>query len=373
MKASYTPETYPPMKSIQRFKHLFRRTLLGSILALFTTGAARGTWYEQPVADVTEVVYTDHGAVDTNWNIYYCSSPTEQMYAIYNPGPGANWIGSRVAANCSTSWNNIACDSVNHWTFYTGSDGYIWVIFWNGSAWAQIKVGSNLNHGSQLCVDSVYHCLWYLDNSNYLWILYFNGSIWVEVKLDGTNSRSGIGGRFCGVDSTWHIAWYLTLDRKSLRGTYWSGTGWTNGPAIGTLPGAERYMSLACQESTHTPFNWQDNGSGTSTKGGYLWWSGNAWLAGTSFQDDNLPTSPGYCIVSPNPYCCLFGGTASSGACYFTGWNSHARNWASCRQDNATMGGGTGLIPLACGQDGRAILCKPYTGNYVRMLFSDVP
>jgi hypothetical protein len=363
------------MKSIQSLKSFVKKICVGAAFALLTSGTARATWYEQPVAGVAEGIYFDSGAVDTNWNIYYCYSGTNKLYAIYNPGPGANWTGSPLVTNINNAYYNvIACDPVNHWTFYTGTDGYIWLIYWNGSGWSSGRAGSNANFGRQLCVDSVYHCLWYVDASGYLWILYWNGSAWVEVKIDGTNSRYGADSRVCGVDSIWHIAWYLTSDRKSLRGTYWNGAGWTNGTPVGTLPGTERYYSLCCQESTHTPFNWQENGSGTSTKGGYFYWSGSAWTPATCFQDGNLPTTPGYCVVSPNPYCCLFGRINTSGACYFTGWNaSYARNWTSCRQDNATMGGATGLIPLACGQDGRAILCRPYSGSYVRMLFSDVP
>jgi hypothetical protein len=361
------------MKAISRFTLWFQKTLLGAILALLTAGTVRATWYEQPVSGVTEAVYNNHGAVDTNWNIYYCSSTsTGKLYAIYNPGPGANWTGSPLVTNCGTQANNIACDPVNHWTFYTGTDGYIWVIYWTGGGWASARVGANANGGSQLCVDSVYHCLWYVDSTGFLWLLYFNGAAWVETQIDGTNSRYTIG-RVCGVDSTWHIAWYVTADRKSLRGTYWNGAGWTNGAPVGTLPGAERYLSLCCQESTHTPFNWQEDGVGTSTRGGYFYWSGSAWTPATCFQDGNLPFSFGHCVVSPNPYACLFGRYIPAGGCYFTGWNAYARNWASCRHDNATMGEGTGLIPLACGQDGRAILCKPYSGNFVRMLFSDVP
>jgi hypothetical protein len=217
------------MKSIQ---HVIRKTLLCAALALMASGTARATWFEQPVAGVAETVYADGGAVDTNWNIYYCYSTTGKLYAIYNPGPGANWTGSPLVANCYTGVTNaIACDPVNHWTFYCGSDGYIWVIYWTGSAWASNKVGSNLNYGRQLCVDTVYHCLWYIDGSGYLWILYWNGSAWVEVKIDGTNQRVS-GGRFSGCDSIWHIAWYVTSDQKSLRGTYWNGSGWTNGTPL---------------------------------------------------------------------------------------------------------------------------------------------
>jgi hypothetical protein len=354
------------MKSIQ---HVIRKTLLGAAVALLATSTARATWFEQPVAGVTEAVWVDHGAVDTNWNIYYCSSNAGRLYAIYNPGPGANWTGSPLVTNCGNQSNNIACDPVNHWTFYTGTNGYIWVIYWNGSGWSSTQVGLNVNNGRQLCVDTVYHCLWYLDSTGYLWILYFNGSSWVETQIDGTNQRYAFG-RSCGADSTWHIAWYLTSNGKSVRGTYWNGAGWTNGPTIGTLPGAEVYSSLCCQESTHTPFNWQDNGSGTSTKGGYFYWSGSAWTPATCFQDGNLPTAIGYCVVSPNPYSCLFGAFSPFRAC-FTGWNAYARNWTSCRLDNATMSGG--LIPLACGQDGRAIFCRPNFGTGVKMLFSDVP
>jgi hypothetical protein len=359
------------MKPFHRFKNFVRTTLLGATLALLTADIARATWYEQPVAGVTEQVLPESGAVDTNWNIYYCSGYSGKLYAIYNPSPGANWTGSPLVTNINTiTYNNMACDPVNHWTFYTGTDDYIWVIYWNGSAWSSAKVGSNVNHGSQLCVDSVYHCLWYLDASFHLWLLYWNGSTWVETKIDGTNQKYP-SSRACGVDSTWHIAWYLTLDRKSLRGTYWNGSGWTNGVPFGTLPGAERYVSLCCQESTHTPFNWQDNGSGTSTKGGYFYWSGSAWTPATCFQDGNLPTPTGFCVVSPNPYSCLFARFSINYACYFTGWSAYARNWTSCRHDNATMSGG--LLPLACGQDGRAILCRPLTGTGVKMLFSDVP
>lgn len=360
------------MKAIQRFKRLFQQTLLGAALALLTVGTARATWFQQTVPGVPGEVYSDRGAVDTNWNMYYCVARTGYLYAIYNSSPGANWAAFPLALNCSGNSNNIACDPVYHWVFYSGTDGYIWVLYWTGSGWATSRVGSNLTNGRQLCVDSVYHCLWYLDAFEYLWILYFDGSTWVEGKMDGTNPRSAIA-RACGVDSTWHIAWYATSGNKSLIATYWNGAGWTTSGPIETLPGTERYWSLCCQESTHSVFNWQDNGFTTSTKGGYLYWSGSAWTPATCFQDGNLPTSVGDCIVSPNPYSCLFG----SSDCRFIGWNSYARNWTSCRLDNATMS--AGLVPLACGQDGRTILCKPnyvtsgYNTGYVRMLVSDVP
>jgi hypothetical protein len=361
------------MNAIQRFTQLFRKTLLGAILALLTTDAARATWFEQPVAGVSETVFPDNGAVDTNWNIYYCSSAsTGKLYAIYNPGPGANWTGSPLVTNCSVYSNNIACDPVNHWTFYSGTDGFIWVIYWTGSGWASNKVGSNVTYGRQLCIDTVFQGLWYVDGvTGHLWILYWGGSAWIETKIDGTNARNRYG-RVCGVDSLWHVAWYLTDDRKSLRGTYWNGSAWVNGAPIGTpLPGTEFYNSICCQEGTHTPFNWQyDSVTSNSTRGGYFYWSGSAWTPATCFQDGNLPSPPGFCVVSPNPYSCLFAGFSPYRAC-FTGWNAYARNWTSCRLDNAGMSGG--LVPLACGQDGRAILCAPNSVAGVKMLFSDVP
>jgi hypothetical protein len=355
--------------------NLFQKTILAVAFALLASGTTlRAVWNEfTPSAGFgpTEKVSDIAGAVDTVWNGYWCGSDANRLFVIYYNGSA--WVGAPVANNCAHISNNIAVDSGYHWIFYTGTDDYIWLCYWNGAGWSTARVGSSPNKGRQLNVDSVFKALWYVDNTGYLWILYWSGSAWVEVKIDGTNQRQHFG-RCSGVDSTWHISWNLTSDGKSMRGTYWNGSSWVNGAPFGTLPGTQTYYSMCVQESTHTPFNWQSD-AGTSTKGGYFWWSGSAWTPATCLQDKNLPTPPLWIVSNPYPYSCYFGGYNPEATCNFAIYNHSARNWTSGRQDMTTMGGGNGLRPLCVGENGRAILCFPGSGaTYgVRMLYSDQP
>jgi hypothetical protein len=351
------------MKSIQKFKNLFRKTLLGAVLALLTAGTARATWFEVPVGGIGEGIYGDSAASDPAWNVYWCKG-ANNLYAVW--WNGSAWTGTPLATNCASFANhNIACDPVNHWVFYSGNDGYIWVVYWTGSAWATNKVGSNINYGRQLCVDNVFHGLWYLDSANrHLWILYWNGSTWIETKIDGTSQRFD-GNRSCGVDSTWHVAWYVTADRKSVRGTYWNGSSWVNGAPLTPLAGTDLYYSICAQEETHTVFNWQTDAGFNNKQGGYHYWNGSAWTPGICFPNGNtVPNSGAFCVWTPNPLSCFIGGFQN---CHFTTFAPYARNWATCRQDTS------GLQPLCVGLNGRLVLCRIVGTLLPRLLYSDLP
>lgn len=339
--------------------------------------AARATWNEFPVggAIASDVLYNDMGAYDSDYGVYWCTTTASKLYAVYYNGSA--WTSALWASNASGVGRNcLAVDKAYHWVFYRGTDGYVWLCYYTGSAWTAVKVGTNVNNPSQFCVDSGYHILWYLDNSGYLWALYHNGTAFVETKIDGVNQRY-TGTRSCGVDEQYHFVWNISSDRKSLRYSYHNGSIWTS-TAMGTLGGTDLYNSLCVHAATHQIYNWQMTNTLVPIQVQSHYWTGSAWASWTCLKDGNLPTvatTGHYCVQSPDSYACYFGATLSgaTSSCLFTNYSGNARAWTSCRQDQASFGGGGGLFPVAIGHGGRSALCR--NGNNTsgpKIIYSDL-
>lgn len=352
------------MKTIQAFKKQVRSIILCGAIALGAVGTLSAQWSEAPVSGVTEAISPRHGATDTVWNVFWCGSAASRLYSVQYAGSGFH--AAIVATNFLDITNNLAVDSDYHWTYYTGTDGYIWLVYWGGSGWLTARVGTNVKYGYQLCVDPVYHLLWYVGNDNKLWVLYNNGVSWVESVIDGGNDRYRFN-RSSGVDEGYHWVWNLSSDQKSLRFTYYNGTAWVSGTTP-ALPGTDLYQNLCVHGPTHQVYCLQSTSGFVPTQVQSLYWTASGWAGGAVFKDGNLPTSAfassDYLICSPDSYACYLGDAANGGnanqkRCLFTGWSPTARAWATCRQDQPTWGGGFGLFPLTVGYGGRVVLCTP--------------
>jgi hypothetical protein len=260
---------------------------------------------------------------------------------------------------------------VYHWVYFTGTDGYVHLVYWNGSAYVVTKVGSNNWEGCQMCVDSVWHILWYTPaGGGPIVSLYWNGSTWAEANMDIASAdyratQYQWASRLAGVDENWHVVWNVALtSQDKLITTSWNGSAWVSGVVPGTTDGAGYYFSIGVSSSSHEVYSVMDHQGGL-----VIYWNGSSWTPYYMFYDGNYPkaVSPYQTVFVPSaPNSCFVGYSTSvafnsppgANYCLCTTYATGLANWASFRMDSTSgPAGSNGLFPLAVGAGGQAVLC----------------
>lgn len=326
-------------------------------------------------------VTKDTGAADNVWGCFwYLAETTNDIYVVYSTAP-FEWKAQKIAGNGNASkYNTIAVDSVNHWKFYSAYDGYIWVAYFTGSNWVSTKVGSHANSAYQLCVDPVWHICWYLDGSGNLWRLYWDGSAWSEVPVGSDLHLASSRG--IGVDPEWHTVWNLSLNKKKVLYTSWTGSGWTTGALSGSALdlslSSHVFGTLAVSGKGHVIYLLELDSGGIpqELKAGYYAYS--SWNTWPVMKDGNLPTDAGYykyLVPGELDYICYLGSSDVAGnyRCLCASYSTLSRSWSTGRLDDEAVGSTLGLFPVASGWNGRAFLCLSSNTNLPRILQADQP